>query len=295
MKHFLKISAFALSLLAGFPTVAASQANGQQAQMAIAGGLRDRPQTNAPVSIALPAGTPLQLQTRVTNSSGAWWYVSAAKRSGWVPENEVYSAQSAPVVNPNATNYAATAAVPAPALAPAPVQPAESASEKSYKPLAFVFELGAEFGGDPVATVFFTNGDSQDIDAGRGITAGLGFSWMPSPDTPVDIRTTVGYKYTTTAADNVDISMSRVMLAIVPTLRFDSGFWLAAGAERHLSTKFDSDGLGLDVDFDDATGFTLQAGYKNYAVRYLGIKYKGPFEGELDGSAVGLLMNFTLR
>lgn len=295
MKHLIRATAVATAMIAVNPTVAVGQMAGQQAQMATASGLRDRPQPNAPVAVPLPAGTALQLKSRVTNSSGSWWFVTAPKRDGWVPESEINGVQTAPVAAAPSIQSSGVSSAAGATLYTPPPRPSQVEAQRPNKPIAFVFDLGFEFGGDDVATVFFTNGDSQDIEAGRGVTAGVGISWMPSNDTPVDIRATIGYKYTTTAADNADISMSRVMLAVVPTYRFDGGFWLAAGAERHISTKFDADGLTDNIEFDDATGFTLQAGYKAFAVRYLSIKYEGPFEGELDGSAVGLLMNFTFR
>lgn len=271
----------------------------QKTELVNPGGLRGRPQTASPITVPLSAGTIIKLQSRLTNGSGIWWYASTQEKSGWIPENNLIAVQAAPAA-PADREPTITAAMPVETLdeasAPAPAQDAEDASAAGqHKTLAFVFDLGIESGGDDVATVFFTDGSSQDLEAGQGLVAGLGFSWMPSATVPFDVRTTIGYKYATTAADNVDISISRVMMSVVPTYHLNADWWIAAGVERHLSTKFDADGLIESVDFDDATGFTLQAGYKYFAVRYLNISYEGPFSGDVDGSAIGLLLTATLR
>ena len=153
--------------------------------------------------------------------------------------------------------------------------------------LGFVFEADLEFGGDDLATLSFTDGSTQDVKAGQGVTLALGghYRWA---DSPFSMRGTVGYKYVTTAASNADISVGRTVIEVVGNYLWDNGWWIGGGITHHSSIKFDADGFGPNINFDDATGPTFEAGWRWIALCYTKLDYKDEFGGKWDASSVGL-------
>jgi hypothetical protein len=154
--------------------------------------------------------------------------------------------------------------------------------------LHFLFEGDLEYGGDRVATVSFTDGSSQDVRAGQGVSLAMGAHYRG--DSPFSVRGTVGYKYVTTAASNADISMSRVVFEVLGNYAWSNGWWTGAGITHHTNVKFKGDGFGPDIDFDDATGPTVELGWRWFALSYTNLKYKGEFGGEVDASSLGLTL-----
>ena len=155
-----------------------------------------------------------------------------------------------------------------------------------------MLQADLDFGGDDLATVNFTDGDSQDVKAGQGIVVSGGLHFRPSNNTPFDVQALVGYKYVTTAASNADIKVTRVVLQLLGDYQFDNGVYLGGGLVRHTGTKLDGDGFFRDIDFDDATGFTIQSGWRWVGLHYTHIEYENDFVSEVDASHVGLRFNF---
>lgn len=153
--------------------------------------------------------------------------------------------------------------------------------------LGFTFEADLEYGGDDLATFEFDDGSTQDIKTGQGITLALGGHYRAA-ESPFSVRGTVGYKYVTTKASNADISISRTVLEVVGNYLWDNGWWVGGGITHHSGIKFDADGFGPDVDFDDATGPTLEVGWRWIALTYTNLDYKDEFGGEWDASNFGL-------
>jgi hypothetical protein len=162
-------------------------------------------------------------------------------------------------------------------------------AEKDNEGLGFAIEADLEYGGDDLATLEFTDGSSQDIKAGQGVTIALGGHYRAA-ESPFSVRGTVGYKYVTTQASNADISVGRTVFEVVGNYLWDSGWWIGGGITHHSSIKFDADGFGPDVKFDDATGPTVEVGWRWIALSYTKLDYKDPFGGEWDASSVGLTL-----
>jgi hypothetical protein len=178
------------------------------------------------------------------------------------------------------------AALPAPAPAP-PLRTGPS--------VALVVEGVIEIGGDRVAETFFEDHSSQTMRAGQGGTVAVGAELRPSHGSPLGVRATVGFKYVTTAATNVDIKLTRVPVEVVGTYTFPSGAFVGGGYVRHSRIRFDGGGLAPDVDFDDAQGATLEAGWRWVAVSYTKLTYTDEFGNEYDASAPGLSLRGTFR
>jgi hypothetical protein len=140
-------------------------------------------------------------------------------------------------------------------------------------PVGWVLEADLEFGGDPVATVYFSDGTSQDVKAGQGVSIAVGGHFRASDKSPWDTRATIGYKYVTTKATNADITLTRVPLELIVDYMFENGGWLGLGVSHHTNISFDSDGLGPEGDFDDATGPVIEAGWNWIAATYTIMDY----------------------
>jgi hypothetical protein len=161
-------------------------------------------------------------------------------------------------------------------------------SAADNKGLGFVFEGDLEYGGDRVATVSYTDGSDQDVLAGQGVSLALGAHYRG--DSPFSVRGTVGYKYVTTAASNADISLSRVVFEVLGNYAWPNGWWAGAGITHHTNIRFKGDGFGPDIDFDDATGPTIELGWRWIALSYTNLEYTTDFGGKVDASSVGLTL-----
>lgn len=164
--------------------------------------------------------------------------------------------------------------------------PAYAADTPDNVGLGVIFEADLEFGGDDLATVSFTDGSSQDIAAGQGLSVAMGAHYRGT--SPFSVRGTVGYKYVTTAATNADISLGRMVFEVAGNYLWPSDWWLGVGLTHHTGIEFNGDGFGPDVDFEDATGPTVELGWRWIALSYTKMEYTDEFGGDWDASSLGL-------
>jgi len=161
----------------------------------------------------------------------------------------------------------------------------------------FLGQLDLDFGGDDLATVYFEDDDSQDITAGQGVTLSAGGYFRPLDNSAFEIDASIGYKYATTQADNADINVSRTVMQLGALYRWPNGFYVGAGLVEHFSPQLNGDGFFEDVQFDDATGFNVEIGWRWISVHYTDIQYTNDFLDffgeDIDASHVGL--RFTYR
>jgi hypothetical protein len=181
-------------------------------------------------------------------------------------------------------------------LAPcAAAQEERAPSARSGPVLAFVAEVAAEFGGEPIATVEFTDGTTQQMPAGQGLTVALGGQLRPSNDSPLGLRATVGFKFEGTAADNANIYFTRVPVELVGTYDLPQDLWIGAGYVRHTLMGFKGDDFGPDLDFSDANGATVELGWRWVALSFTGLRYTDEHGTNYDASAVGLSLIYNSR
>jgi hypothetical protein len=167
------------------------------------------------------------------------------------------------------------------AQAPAPAAP------RTGPLLRPVVELAIEAGGDRVAEVLSTNGDRQSVRAGQGGTLAAGLEFRPSAASPFALRGTVGYKVQTTAAENVDISLTRIPVEVVGSYEWPEEWRIGAGLTHHASVKFNGGDLAPDASLGSATGGILEVGWKWVAVPYTAMPYT-PEGLDIDANAIGL-------
>ncbi len=184
------------------------------------------------------------------------------------------------------TAIALAAIVVATASKPAGAAGGDATGEPGH--FGFVLDGAAELGGDDLLEVVYTNGDTQHIRAGQGVTLGGGIHYRPVA-LPVDFAATVGYKYVRTAADNIDPFVGRVVIEFTGTVPVANHFWVTAGPVWHTSTKLDGDGRIPDEHFDDAVGGMVGFGWRWVGVRYTNIKYRSPL-GTFDASSGGIFL-----
>lgn len=159
--------------------------------------------------------------------------------------------------------------------------------------VGFLGQLDLDYGGDDVATVFFEDDDSQNIKAGQGMAVSLGAYFRPIASSSFEIDASVGYKFSTTAASNADIGVERTMLQLGVAHRWPNGFYLGGGLVENLSPTVNGDGFFEDIDFDNATGYNVEIGWRWISLHYTGMTYKSDLYEDVDASHFGV--RFTYR
>jgi hypothetical protein len=168
-------------------------------------------------------------------------------------------------------------------------------SQQSTSPIIakFVIEGGIEYGGDEILKVTFTNGEDQTMRAGQGGYIAVGGQFEFSEVEKLMIRTTIGFKYNTTAADDANIRLTRIPLTLIPYWKINEDFRFGVGITSHQSVKFKGDGFAPDVDFKSSLGPRVEFGYKWIALTYTAVNYKTPAEESFSASSVGLSVSFA--
>ena len=159
-------------------------------------------------------------------------------------------------------------------------------SQDSNQKLSFSLGGGIEFGGDKIAEVYFTNGADQSVNAGQGgsLFAALDYAVSKS----FRIRTTAGYKYVTTAANNANIRLTRFPIQLSGIVNLDKKWWLSAGFATQQGIRFKGDGFLDDLNLTTKGGATFGLGYNTVFLSYTGMKYKDNLQYEYNASSFGL-------
>ncbi len=165
---------------------------------------------------------------------------------------------------------------------------------KKTSPLRFLIVSALELGGDKIAEVYFSNGEKQGVRAGQGISVGVGGQLqIPGADKFL-LRSTVGFKYVTTAADNVHIRLTRVPIVISGSYMASPKLRFSAGMSMHRNIHFKTDGLGEDYKFQGANGATFEIAYAGVGISYTAMKYKDQSNNNYSANAVGLSYSIAI-
>lgn len=170
----------------------------------------------------------------------------------------------------------------------------------------FILSGGLTTGGDKIASVQFTNGDTTNIHAGDLIQIGGGALWQFRA--PVALALTANYQTAGIAARNGDVTFDRYPLE---ALLYYTGEkrWRFGGGVRYVESPRYKDYVYREgnnrIEFKNATGAVAEIGYglSDHAwlnVRYVSERYKpesitsngvtswnGNFDS-VDGSHVGI-------
>lgn len=170
-------------------------------------------------------------------------------------------------------------------------------SQESDKPLKakFLIDVGAEYGGEEILKVVFTNGDEQSMRAGQGGYLAVGGQFQFSNFRILLLRASIGIKYTTTAADDANIRLTRIPINIMPYWMINDDFRLGVGVTTHQNIKFKGDGFISDIDFTSSLGPRFEFGYKWVALTYTIINYKTKTNEQVfSANSVGISLSLTL-
>ena len=168
-------------------------------------------------------------------------------------------------------------------------------SQETKNPLKakFLIEGGAEFGGDEILTVFFTEGGDQTMRAGQGGFLALGGQFELQETKRFMLRASIGVKYNTTAADNANIRLTGIPIHLMPYWRLNEDFRLGIGIASHQNVRFKGDGFVEDIDFKGAIGPRFEFGYKWVALTYTLLDYESDMGNNITANSVGLSLSFT--
>lgn len=142
-----------------------------------------------------------------------------------------------------------------------------------------MIKTAADFGGDTLINVTFTDGSTQSIRANELLSLGGGVSIVNDAG-DIETELTLSYKFGMVSASNGDVTFSRWPLDALVFYRLPE-LRLGGGLTYHLGPELSGSGFagGLNLDFDDALGLLLQADYRvtpkiNLGIRYTSLDYK---------------------
>ena len=163
--------------------------------------------------------------------------------------------------------------------------------------------MGLTFGGDTLATTFFTDGTQNDIKAGQLVQLYGGLEYRATP--LLSIQATVGYHVDNSSASNGNVKFSRIPVELLGHFHASETWQFGGGLRVVNSPKLSSSGAASSigsVDFDNTTGLVIEGEYRlnsklGFKLRYVSESYeaKAPFAGStVDGSHIGLMVNWYL-
>jgi hypothetical protein len=158
---------------------------------------------------------------------------------------------------------------------------------------------GFTFGGDNLATVFFTDGSTEDIKAGQLIQFYAGLEYQPVPT--FSLQATVGYHVDDSGDGDASLRFSRYPVELLGHFHLDEHWRLGGGARFVGNAKLAPRGGlgGATLEYGDTTGVVVEGEYRftprlGLKVRYVSEEYElqAPFSGTFDGSHLGVMLNF---
>jgi opacity protein-like surface antigen len=152
-----------------------------------------------------------------------------------------------------------------------------------------------EFGGDEVAQIYFTNGETQSVNAGQGGTVAVGaqFQFLKVPQ--FLLRTTLGFKYVTTQADNAHIRLSRLPIQATANWMITDKFRIGAGLVTHQNIRFKADGITQDIRFSSASGPVFEVAYRSVGLSYTLMTYKDQANVTYNANAFGVTFSGVIK
>ena len=168
--------------------------------------------------------------------------------------------------------------------------------ELTIKPSPFSFLVGiaAELGGEEIAVTHFTDGQTQSMPAGQGISLALGGQYRIPQAEKFLLRGTIGYKYIGTMATDANINLSRLPLIFSVNYMAAKKLRLSAGLTNHQIIRFNADGYGEDAKFKSAAGPILEIAYHGIGLTYTAMTYKDSQNLRYAANSIGLTLSETI-
>jgi hypothetical protein len=142
-----------------------------------------------------------------------------------------------------------------------------------------MIKVGIDTGGDTLITQAFPGGEVKTIDANQGFYVGAGVS-ITNFYRNLELEVSLNFKYTTAYGDGGQVDWTRYPLDVLVFYRWAR--WRAGGGlTYHIGPSLKGEGNAADVNvkFDNALGFALQADYRitdyfTAGIRYTAIEYE---------------------
>ena len=142
-----------------------------------------------------------------------------------------------------------------------------------------MIKVGVDTGGDTLITQVFPDGEVETISANQGFYAGGGVS-VTRFYRDLELEVSLTFKYTTAYGSAGQVDWTRYPLDVLVFYRWAR--WRAGGGlTYHIGPRLkgSGDAGGLNVRFDNALGFALQADYRitdqfTAGVRYTAMEYE---------------------
>lgn len=150
------------------------------------------------------------------------------------------------------------------------------ASDWAIKPL---IGLKAQYGGDTLFTIVYTDSTTQDINAGQGIDF---YAGALAVSHPMSVKATIGYKYSTSMAENIDIAKTALPVNVTGRYNLSSGLFVGGGLTQHLNPQIRID--EAVAEFDPKLGYHVEAGWKAISIGWTSMTYLSG-STEIDASS----------
>jgi len=143
-------------------------------------------------------------------------------------------------------------------------------------PLHFLAGGGLTFGGETLATVDYTNGDSEDIRSGGLVQVYAGVEYRFSNS--LSMQGTAGYHFDNTSGRNGSVRFTRYPLELLGHVHVSDKFRLGSGVRFVLNPRLNGSGFAnnVDTDFKNTVGFLVEAEY--LITPHIGVKVRGVTE-----------------
>jgi hypothetical protein len=172
---------------------------------------------------------------------------------------------------------------------------------EGLRPLHFVIGTGITGGGEKLATVTYTNGDTQDIRSGGLVHYFVGMDVRAAP--LVSVQATVGYHVDSSAgASNGSVRFTRVPIEVLGYFHVSDAIRLGGGVRLVNSPELTGRGVASNINesFDNTVGVVLEGEYK--FTNWFGLKLRAVSESyrsrstglKANGDHAGLYAAFYL-
>lgn len=184
-----------------------------------------------------------------------------------------------------------------PVPAPAPV-PGYLVVDPLAKPLRFVIGAGLTHGGDKLATQYYEDDFSIDLNGGDSIALLAGLDYRINQQ--FSVQGTIGYHFDDASARNGSMRFERIPLELLGYYHVNDQVRVGGGIRHVTNAEFRSGGASDigDYRFDDSTGAVAELEYMyshriGFKLRWANDEFKEKRSRiPVKGDHLGLLVNF---
>jgi hypothetical protein len=169
---------------------------------------------------------------------------------------------------------------------------ADPAANKSTGRWAGSVQIEASRGGDDL---YNDEVQSSTASIGDGVAIGAGLLYRPFERSAFELQGWVGYKFDWfQGVFGDDVGFSRNVIQLLGNYRNNDKWYVGGGLVFHLHPEFEDQlyGFNEQLEFDDATGVTIEGGWNWVGLQCTYIEYKSPIYGKFDGSNCGVRITF---